>query len=153
MWWPAALAGHVTGPGAGIPFLPTSAPGPLWLSILWVVSDSLQPHGLQHPGSLSFTVSWNLLKFKSIELVILSSHLILCHLLLLLPSIFPRIRVFYNESALRIRWPRCWSFSFSISPSSEYSGLTHMILVWILMGWLKNHGIFPLFRWSMTHSL
>ena len=104
-------------------------------------------------SSLSLTVSWNLLKLMSIESVMLSSHLILCHPLLLLPSIFPRIRFFSNESALHIRLPGCWLFSFSISPSNEYSGLTHMTLVWILMGWLKNHGIFPLFRWSMTHAL
>ena len=69
------------------------------------------------------TVSWSLLKFMSIESVILSNHLILCHPLILLPSIFPNIKVFWNESALLIRWPKCWSFSFSIIPSSEYSGL------------------------------
>ena len=70
------------------------------------------------PGSSSFTIFWSLLRFMSIELVMLSNHLILCHLLLLLPSIFPGIKVFSNESALRIRWPRYWSFSFSISPSN-----------------------------------
>ena len=68
-------------------------------------------------------LSQSLLKLMSIESVMASSHLILCHPLLLLPSIFPRIRVFSNESALRIRWPKYWSCSFSISPSSEYSGL------------------------------
>ena len=72
-------------------------------------------------ASLSFTISWSLLKFMSIESVLLSNHLILCHHLLLLPSIFPSIRVFSNESALCIRWPKYWSFS--ISPSNEYSGL------------------------------
>ena len=72
---------------------------------------------------LSFTVSWSLLKFMSIESVKLSNHLILCHLFLLLPPIFPRIRVFSNELALHIRWPKCWSFSFSVSPSNRYSGL------------------------------
>ena len=71
----------------------------------------------------SFTISWSLLKLMSIELIILSSHLILCHPLLLLPSIFPSIRVFSSESALRIRWPQYWSFSFSISPSNEDPGL------------------------------
>ena len=64
-----------------------------------------------------------LLKFMSIESVMLSIHLMLCHLLLLLPSIFPRIRVFSNESTLRMRWPKYWSFSFSISPPNEYPGL------------------------------
>ena len=74
-------------------------------------------------ASLSITNSWSLLKLMPIELVMPSNHLILCHPLLLLPSIFPSIRVFPNESSLRIRWPKYWSFSFSISPSSEYLGL------------------------------
>ena len=73
---------------------------------------------------LSSTISWNLLKFMSVELVMLSNHLILYRPLLLLPSIFPSIRVFSNESALQIKWPKNWSFSFSISPSNDYSGLT-----------------------------
>ena len=76
-----------------------------------------------HKASLSFTISWSLLKFTSMESVMLSSRLILCRPLLLLPSIFPRIRVFSNESALRIKWPKYWSFSFSISPSNKYSRL------------------------------
>ena len=71
---------------------------------------------------LSFTISWSLLKVMSIESVMPSNHLILCHPLLL-PSVFPSIRVFSNESALHIRWPKYWSFSFSISPSNEHSGL------------------------------
>ena len=74
-------------------------------------------------GSLSISNSWGPPKPMSIESVIPSSHLILCHLLLLLPSIFPSIRVFSYESALRIRWPKCWSFSFSISPLNEHPGL------------------------------
>ena len=74
-------------------------------------------------ASLSITNSQSLLKLMSIESVMQSNHLILCHPLLLLPSIFPSIRDFSNESALRIRWPKHWSFSFSISPSNEYSGL------------------------------
>ena len=74
-------------------------------------------------ATLSSTISWSLLKFMFIESVMLSNHLILCHPLLLLPSIFPIIRVFSNESALRIRWPKYWSFSFTISPSNEHSGL------------------------------
>ena len=74
-------------------------------------------------ASLSSTNSWSLLKLISIESMMPSNHLILCHPLLLPPSIFPSIRVFSNESVLSIRWPKYWSFSFSISPSSEYSGL------------------------------
>ena len=74
-------------------------------------------------ASLSITNSQSLLKLMSIESVVLSNHLILCRPLLLLPSIFPSIRVFSNESTLCIRWPKYWSFSFSISPSNEYSGL------------------------------
>ena len=72
---------------------------------------------------LFFTISWSLLKFMSIELVMPSNHLILCHPLLLLPSIFPSIRFFSNELALHIKWPKYWRFSFSISLSNEYSGL------------------------------
>ena len=74
-------------------------------------------------ASLSFTIFWSLLKCMLIKLVMSSNHLILCCPLLLLPSIFPSIRVFSKESVLRIRWPKYWSFSFSISPSNEYSGL------------------------------
>ena len=73
--------------------------------------------------SLSFTISWSLLKLVSIELVIPSNHLILRHPFLFLPSIFPSIRVFSSESALHIKWPKFWNFSFSISHSNEYSGL------------------------------
>ena len=76
-----------------------------------------------HQASLSITNSWSLLKLMSIESVMPSSHLILCHPLLLPPSIFPTIRIFSNKSVLRIRWPEDWSFTFSISPSNEYSGL------------------------------
>ena len=79
------------------------------------------PWTAEHQASLSFVISWSLLRLTSIESVMLCNHLILCHPLLLLPSIFPSIRVFSNESALRIRWPKYWSFSFS--PSNEYSGL------------------------------
>ena len=74
-------------------------------------------------ASLSITNSQSLLKLMSIKMVMTSNHLILCHPLLLLPSIFPSIRAFSNESVLRIRWPKYQSFSFSISPSNEYSGL------------------------------
>ena len=83
------------------------------------------------PGFLSFTISQNLLKLMSIELVMPSNHLILCHPLLLLSSIFLSIRVFSNELALGIRWPKYWSFSFSISPSNEYSGLISFRIDWL----------------------
>ena len=97
-----------------------------------VLSDSLQPHGLQHcQASLSITNSQSLLKLMSIESVMPSNHLILCHLLLLPPSIFPSIRVFFSESVLHIRWPKDWSFSFSISPSNEYSGLISFRRDWL----------------------
>ena len=76
-----------------------------------------------HQASLSSTIPWSLLKFISIELVMPSSHLILYRPLLLLPSVVPRIRVFSNESVLCIKWPKNWSFDFSISPSNEYAGL------------------------------
>ena len=78
-------------------------------------------------ASLTFTVSWSLLKFMAIESVMLSKHLIFCHPPLLLPSVFPSIRVFSGESALRIMWPKYWSFSFSTSPSNEYSELISFI--------------------------
>ena len=76
-----------------------------------------------HQASLSITNSWSLLKLMPVTSVMPSNYLILCHPLLLPPSIFPSIRVFSNELVLRIRWPRYWSFSLSISPSNEYSGL------------------------------
>ena len=95
-----------------------------------VISDSLQPHVLHstRQTSLSFTISQSLLKFKFIELVMPSNHLIFCRPLLLSLSIFPSIRVFSKESALHIRWPKDWSFS--ISPSNEYSGLTAFRIDW-----------------------
>ena len=81
-------------------------------------------------ASLPFTISWSLIKLMSIELAMPSDHLILCCPLLLLPSIFPSSRVFSNESALHITWPKYWSFSFSISPSNEYSGLCSFRIDW-----------------------
>ena len=81
-------------------------------------------------ASLSITNSQGLLKLMSIELMMPSNHLILCHPLFLLPSIFPSIRVFSDESVLRIRWPKYWRFSFSISPSNEYSGLISLKIDW-----------------------
>ena len=93
-------------------------------------------------GSLSIINSQNLFKLMSIELVMPSNHLILCCLLLLLPSIFPSIRVFSNKSVLHIRWPKYWSFSFSISPSNEYSRLSSFRMDWLdllaVQGTLKS---------------
>ena len=80
---------------------------------------------------MSITNSQTLLKFMSIELVMPSNYLILCHSLLLLPSVFPSIRVFSNESILYIRWPKCWSFSFSISPANEHSELISFRMDWL----------------------
>ena len=80
--------------------------------------------------SLSFTIFWSLLKLMSIESVMPSNHLILCHPFLLLPSNFPRIRVFYNESSLCIKWPKYWSFSFSINFFNEYSRLISFRIYW-----------------------
>ena len=90
---------------------------------LSVMSDSLRPHGLACQASLAITNPQSLLKLMSIESVMPSNHLILCDHLLLSPSILPSIRVFSNKSVLRIRWPKYGSFSFSIHPSNEYSGL------------------------------
>ena len=96
-----------------------------------VVSDSATSWTAAHQASLSITNCWSLLKLMSIELVMPSNHLILCCPLLLLPSIFPTIRVFSNESVLQIEWPKCWSFSFSIIPSNEYSGLISFRMDWL----------------------
>ena len=115
-----------------------------------VMLDSLRPNGLQHarPATtgtaayLSITNSRSLLKLMSIELVMPSSHLILCSSILLLPSIFLSTRVFSNESVLHIRWPNYWSFNFSISPSNEYSGLIPFRMDWLdlllVQGTLKS---------------
>ena len=100
------------------------------------------PWTAAHQASLSITNSWSWLKLTSIESVMPSNHLILCHPLLLLPSVFPSIRVFSNESALRIRWPKYWSFSFNISPSNEHSGLISFRMDWldllVVQGTLKS---------------
>ena len=108
-----------------------------------VMSDSLRHHGPQAcQASLSITISRRLLKLMSIESVMPSKHLILCHPLLLLPSIFPSIRVISNESVLHIRWPKYWSFSFSISLSNEYSRLVSFRVDWLdllaVQGTLKS---------------
>ena len=95
-----------------------------------VVSGSFWPHGPQHARPPS-TSSRSLLKLMSIESVMPSNHLIFCHLLFFPPSIFLNIRVFSNESAVCIRWPKYWSFSFSISPSNGYSGLISFRMDWL----------------------
>ena len=103
-------------------------------------------------ASLSFTISWSLLKFMSIESEMPSNHLVFCHPLLLLPSIFPSIRVFSNELALHIRWPKYWSFSFSISitPSSEYSGLISFGLTGLIS--LQSKGLSRVFSNTTNQS-
>ena len=102
----------------------------------------MTPGTTAHQASLSITNCQSLPKPMSIESVMPSNHLILCHPLLLPPSIFPSIRVFSNESVLHIRWPKCWSFHFSISPSNEYSGLISFRIDWFdlfaIQGTLKN---------------
>ena len=106
------------------------------------VSDSATPWTAPCQASLSITNSWSLLKLMSTESVMPSNHLILSHPLFLLPSIFPSIRVFSNELVLRIRWPKYWSFSFSISHSNEYSGLNSFSMDWLdllaVQGTLKS---------------
>ena len=114
---------------------------------------------------LSFTICQSLLNFVFIESMLLSSHLILCHSLHLLPSIFPITRVFSNELALHIKWPNYWSFSFLISPSNDYSGMISFRIYWFgvfavqetLRGFLQHHnsrykffGVQP-FLWSNSH--
>ena len=111
------------------------------VQLLGCVRLFVTPWTAARQASLSITNSRSLLKLMSIESVIPSNHLILCHPLLL-PSIFPSIRVFSNESALRIRWPKYWSFSFNISPSNEYSGLISFRMEWLdllaVQGTLKS---------------
>ena len=108
-----------------------------------VLSDSLRPQGVQHtrPPCPSPN-SWNTLKLMPIESVMPSNHLILCHPLLFLPSVFPSIRLFSNEPTLCIRWPKYWSFNFNISPSNEYSGLISSKMDWLdllaVQGTLKS---------------
>ena len=109
------------------------------LSRVWLF---VTPWTAAHQSSLSITNSWSLLKLMSIELVMPSTHLILCHPLLLPPSIIPSIRVSSNESVLHIRWPKYWSFNFNISPSKEYSGLISFRMDWVdflaVQGTLKS---------------
>ena len=113
-----------------------------WVQPLSCVRLFATPWTAARQASLSFTISRSLLKLISIESVMPSNHLILCCPLLLLPSIFPSIRVFSNESVLRIRWLKYWSFSFNISPSKEYSGLISFRIEWFdllaIQGTLKS---------------
>ena len=110
-----------------------------WLSPVWLFAT---PRTEARQASLSITNSRSLLKLTSTESVMPSNHLILCCPFLFLPSIFPSIRVFSSESALRIRWPKYWSFSFNISPSNEYSGLISFRMDWLdllaVQGTLKS---------------
>ena len=98
------------------------------LSHVWLFET---PWTVAHQASLSITNSWSLLKLMYLASGMPSNHLILCHPHLLLPSIFPSIRIFSNESVLHIRWPKYWNFSFSISPSNKYSGLISFRMDWL----------------------
>ena len=134
-----------------------------WLWAWWVIFvQSLSrvwffvtPWTTAHQASLSFTLSWSLLKLKSIELMMPSNHLILCHPLLLLPSIFPSIRVFSNELLLHMRYPKYWDASLRISPSNEYSGLISFRIYWFdllavqetLKGLLQFHNLKASILW------
>ena len=104
-------------------------------------------------ASLSITNSQSLLKLKSIELMMPSNHLILRHPCLLPPSIFPSIRVFSNESVLHIRWPKYWSFSFSISPSNQYSGLISFGMDWLAATVATYIALFNFYKNSMRERL
>ena len=101
------------------------------MQLLSCVRLSATPWTAARRVSLSFAITWSLLKLMSVESMMPFNHLILCCPLLLLPEVFPSIRVFSNESALRIRWPKYWSLSFSISPSNEYSGLISFRMDWL----------------------
>ena len=130
----------------------SSVHGILWARIMEWVNQSVQslsrvqlfatPWTAAHQASLSITNAQSLLKLMSISSIMPFNHLILCHPLLLLPSIFPSIRVFSNESVLHVRWPKYWSFSFNISPSNEYSELIYFRMDWlellVVQGTLKH---------------
>ena len=116
--------------------IPWGGPGPCPSSVSSVTQSCptlCNPMNCSTPGFLVNHQLLELLKLMSIKTVMPSNHLILCHHLLLLPSIFPSIRVFSNESVLRIGWPKYWSFSFSISPSNEYSGLISFRMDWLAL--------------------
>ena len=122
----------------------------LFLFNPYVMFDSVTPKTVARQAPLSSTISWSLLKLMSTESVMPSNHLILCRPLLLWPSIFPSIRVFSNELALHIRQPKYWSFNFSISPSTEYSGLISFRIDWFdrlpVQGTLKSIFLAPQFE-------
>ena len=120
-------------------------------TLAWKIPWTEEPHRLQSMGSQRVGHDWATSLHMSMESVMPSNHLILCHPLLLLPSIFPSIRVFSNNSVLRIRWPKCWSFS--ISPSSEYLGLISFRIDWLShSNKLYNYLLYQLFsvEWSPT---
>ena len=128
------------------------------LSCVWLFAT---PWSVACQASLSITNCWSLLKLMSIESVTPSNHLILCHPLLLLPSIFPSIRVFSSESVPRIRWPKYWSFSFNISPYNEHSGLISFRMDWLdllavqgtLKSLLQHHSSKASILWRSAFSL
>ena len=124
----------------------------IWIQVIVVQSLSRAQHfatpwTAAHQCSQSFTIAWSLFKLRSIKLVMPSTHLVFFCTLIHLPSIFPSIRVFFNGLALHIRWPKCWSFSFIISPSKENSGLTSFRIDWFdllavqgtVNNFLQNH--------------
>ena len=125
--------------------------GPRWSHWGHLSVQAKSPVSVQLLNCVRFFATWNLLKLTSIESMMPSNHLILCHPLLLLLSIFPSFRVFSNESVLRIRWPKYWSFSFSISPSNEYSD-------WSPLGWtgwisLQSKGLSRVFSNTTVKSI
>ena len=109
-----------------------------------------KPMDCSTPSLPDITISWSLLKLMSIESVMLSNHLTLCRPLLFPPSIFPSIKVFSIESVLLIRWPKYWSFSFSISPSNEYSGLISFRIDWLIS--LQSKGLSRVFSNTTVQS-
>ena len=145
-----AQVGHTEGRGRETQPAPRHSSHSNWdfksvgqsVQLLSHVPYFVTPWTAAYQASLSIINSQSLLKLKSIESVVPSSHFILCHPLLLSPAIFPSIRFFSNESVLRIRWPKCWSFSFNISPSNEYSGLISFRIDWLnllaVQGTLKS---------------
>ena len=120
------------------------------VSRIWLF---VTPWTATHQISLSFTISWSLLTPISIELMMPSNHRILCCPIFLLPSVFTSIKVFSSESALHIRWPKYWSFSFSISPSNEYSGLISFRIDWLDLAFQGTQESFPIPHFESINSL